>query len=116
MGELKVKLQVLHRDAIAFGPGKADLLQAIADTGSIVGAGRSLGLSYRRTRDMIDTLNQCWKGPLVETAKGGRSHGGTVLTPLGHQVLAAYRCAVAELRETAQRHAALLALLEGADQ
>ena len=116
MAELKVKLQVLHGDEIAFGPGKADLLEAVAQTGSIAAAGRALSLSYRRTRDMIDTLNHCWQGPLVETAKGGSSHGGTVLTPLGQQVLAAYRAAALELRETAHRHTALLKLLGNAVQ
>jgi len=116
MAELKVKLQILHGEDIAFGPGKADLLDAVAQTGSIAAAGRALGLSYRRTRDMIDTLNHCWRGPLVETAKGGSSHGGTVLTPLGQQVLTAYRTATAELRSVADRHASLLGMLRGPEQ
>lgn len=111
MAELKVKLQVLHGDDIAFGPGKADLLEAVAQTGSIAAAGRALGLSYRRTRNMIDTLNRCWQGPLVHTVKGGSNHGGTTLTPLGLDVLAAYRTAAAELHATCARHSALLGLL-----
>ncbi len=72
---LKVKAQVLVGRSIAIGPGKADLLAAVARTGSITAAGRELGFSYRRTRDMIDTLNACWKVPLVVAARGG-SHGG----------------------------------------
>ena len=60
---LKIKAQVMSGDDIAIGPGKADLLQAVAETGSIAAAGRKLGLSYRRTRDMIDTLNASWRVP-----------------------------------------------------
>lgn len=108
MAELKVKLQVLHAGEIAIGPGKADLLDAIAVEGSIAAAGRKLGLSYRRTRDMVDTLNRCWSGPLVATTKGGSAHGGTTLTPLGQQVLAAYRAALADMQAAAARHAAVL--------
>lgn len=87
---LKLKIQVFLGEAIAIGPGKADLLAAVESTGSIAGAGRALGFSYRRTRDMIDTLNTCWREPLVSTVKGGRTGGGTTLTPAGKEVLRRY--------------------------
>ena len=45
---LGLTLRLYHGDAIALGPGKADLLAAIAETGSIAAAARTLGLSYRR--------------------------------------------------------------------
>ncbi|MFN7398316.1 MAG: winged helix-turn-helix domain-containing protein, partial [Sandaracinobacter sp.] len=44
---LKLKAQILVDGEIAFGPGKADLLEAIAAHGSISAAARALGLSYR---------------------------------------------------------------------
>lgn len=99
---LKLKVQVLVGDDIAIGPGKADLLGAIESTGSIAAAGRALGLSYRRTRDMIDTLNACWQDPLVSTAKGGRDGGGAILTPAGQEVLARYRALEQVLRQATQ--------------
>ena len=109
---LKVKAQILLGDSIAIGPGKADLLEAVAKTGSIAAAGRALGFSYRRTRDMIDTLNACWRVPLIETVKGGRRGGGASLTPAGEEVLKHYRDLDAALRRTAQAHGAeLLALI-----
>lgn len=94
---LKVKAQVMVGDAIAIGPGKADLLEAVERTGSIAAAGRMLGISYRRTRDMIDTLNAHWGQPVIETAKGGASGGGSRLSERGHAVLAAYRALEASL-------------------
>ena len=63
-GPLKIKLQLFCGDEIAMGPGKADLLEAIAREGSISGAGRALGMSYRRTWMLVDVMNRCWRQPL----------------------------------------------------
>lgn len=76
---------------IALGPGKANLLEGVARTGSIAAAGRELGMSYKRAWELIDTMNACFRTPLVTAAKGGRTGGGAILTPLGARVLAAYR-------------------------
>jgi len=69
------------------GPGKADLLVAILETGSIAAAGRKLGMSYQKTRQLVDEMNLCFVGPLVEGFKGGAQGGGASLTPLGREVL-----------------------------
>lgn len=73
------------------GPGKADLLDAIEREGSISAAGRSMGMSYRRTWLLVDTMNRCWQGPLVESAAGGSHGGGAKVTDLGRDVLMHYR-------------------------
>lgn len=80
----------LDRD-VAIGPGKADLLEGIAATGSIAAAGRRMGMSYKRAWLLVDTMNRCFRGVLVAAAKGGPAGGGARLTPLGGEVLAAYR-------------------------
>ncbi len=116
-GPLKVKAQVLVGRSIAIGPGKADLLAAVARTGSIAAAGRELGFSYRRTRDMIDTLNACWKVPLVIAARGGSHGGGATLTDAGVTLLERYRALDAAIQRAAKSHsAALLALLGPVDE
>lgn len=88
---VKLKFQLYCGDEIAMGPGKADLLDAIIQTGSISAAGRQMGMSYRRTWLLVDTMNRCWEGPLVETATGGKQGGGALVTSLGRELLAAYR-------------------------
>ena len=88
---LKLKAQLFCGSEIAMGPGKAALLDAIAATGSISGAGRALGMSYRRAWLLVDVMNRCWEAPLVETAAGGSHGGGARVTPLGVEMLAAYR-------------------------
>ena len=75
MTEVRLSLRLLHGGDIAIGPGKAELLEAIAATGSISAAGRRMGLSYRRAWLLVDTMNRAFAAPLVTTAKGG-SHGG----------------------------------------
>jgi molybdate transport system regulatory protein len=90
-GALKLKVQIMCGDQFAMGPGKADVLDAIAREGSISAAGRSLGMSYRRTWLLVDVMNRCWSEPLVEATAGGGQGKGARLTALGQDVLAAYR-------------------------
>lgn len=77
-------------DSIAIGPGKIDLLRAIGEVRSISAAARSLAIPYKRAWLLIDTLNQGFGRPVVETATGGRGGGGACLTPLGERLVAAY--------------------------
>ncbi len=94
------RLRVLLGSAIAMGPGKADLLEAIEAEGSITRAARRMGMSYRRAWLLVEAMNGCFKAPLVETARGGRRGGGAVLTPLGRDALARYRAMEAKAAAT----------------
>ena len=89
--EVKFRLRITRGDDIAVGPGKIDLLVAIARTGSITAAARELGMSYRRAWLLVDTMNRCFKSPVVEAEAGGRSGGGTALTPVGIEAVRRYR-------------------------
>ncbi len=85
------KFRIHFGDEIAIGPGKADLLEAIRDTGSISSAARRLKMSYKRAWNLTDTMNRCFREPLVDTATGGGGGGGAQLTPFGVKVLHRYR-------------------------
>ncbi len=85
------RLRILIGAATALGPGKVDLLEAIAETGSISAAARTMGMSYRRAWLLVDTMNRCFHGDLVTKATGGRGGGGTKVTPMGMDVLRRYR-------------------------
>jgi molybdate transport system regulatory protein len=101
VGPLKLKAQLLCDGELAIGPGKADLLEAIQQEGSISGAGRRLGMSYRRTWLLVDMMNRCWRLPLVEATAGGGQQKGARLTACGREVLAAYRALETQLAEAA---------------
>ncbi|MCB2116621.1 MAG: winged helix-turn-helix domain-containing protein [Rhodobacteraceae bacterium] len=86
---LKLRLVVDGGDWM--GPGKADLLEGIAETGSISAAGRRMGMSYKRAWGLVEALNAMFRAPLVRASRGGAGHGGAELTGTGHEVLALYR-------------------------
>lgn len=98
------------------GPGKADLLDAIRQTGSISAAGRTLGMSYRRTWLLVDAMNRCWRERLVEAVPGGGRNRGAHVTAAGETVLAAYRSMQAAVSSVADPIAdgRLLSLLRDA--
>jgi molybdate transport system regulatory protein len=98
---IQFRLRVLKDDDIAVGPGKVDLLEAIEQSGSITAAAKALGMSYRRAWLLVDTMNRCFKRPVVETEAGGRRGGGTRLTPLGAEVVRRYRASVREAESAA---------------
>jgi len=75
----------------AIGPGKVKLLELIDDLGSIAAAGRRMGMSYRRAWLLIDSLNRCFREPVVASQVGGPHGGGASLTEFGHAVVRHYR-------------------------
>ena len=111
--KVQFRLRIYRDDAIAIGPGKIAVLEAVAETGSISAAARLLGMSYRRAWMLIDEMNQALASPAVNTAAGGSRGGGTALTQVGEDIVKHYRAienaarldAEAEIRE----HTRLLA-------
>jgi molybdate transport system regulatory protein len=77
------------------GPGKIRLLEEIGRTGSISGAGRALGMSYRRAWEWVEALNRDLRRSVVEAAAGG-SGGGASLTEAGLAIVAQDRAIEAE--------------------
>ncbi len=98
---LKIKLQIMCGSEIAMGPGKADLLDAIDQAGSISAAGRALGMSYRRAWNLVDVMNRCWREPLVAAVPGGSAGSGAQITQFGRKILSHYRSLQAHASEAA---------------
>jgi len=84
-------LRVTFSDKFYVGPGRADLLEGIAATGSIAAAGKAMGMSYKRAWSLVQALNEGFGRPLVETSRGGSEQGGAALTEDGAFVLERYR-------------------------
>jgi len=91
-------LRVTFSDNFYIGPGRADLLEGIAETGSIAASGKRMGMSYKRAWTLVQALNDGWGTPLVETSRGGAGQGGATLTEDGTFVLARYRAMQAATR------------------
>ena len=84
-------LRVLGKGAPAIGPGKAELIERIGETGSISAAARAMGMSYRRAWQLVEALNRDFRQAVVTTAVGGTRGGGAQVTPFGRRVVAAFR-------------------------
>lgn len=88
---LRASVRLVVAPDVALGPGKAQLLETIRSTGSISAASRAMGMSYKRAWQMVESMNRCFREPLVAAAKGGSHGGGTRLTATGEEVLTRYR-------------------------
>jgi molybdate transport system regulatory protein len=111
---IRARIRILHGDDIAIGPGKAELLEFVRQTGSIAEAAKQMGMSYMRAWTLIKTMNACFKEPLVEAVRGGRAHGGAVLTETGRKALRLYQQMEADcLKSTTTRWKELRSLMRG---
>lgn len=108
----KTRFRVQIKHAVAIGPGKADVLQAIADTGSLAEAGRRLRMSYQRVWSLVAAMNGAFVEPLVLKQRGGAAGGGAQLTETGVRVLSIYRAIERDAqRAVARRLPQLVALI-----
>ncbi len=98
--------EVPHPSAMRFvaesdgrrGKGRIELLEKIAELGSISAAAKALGLSYKGAWEAVDAMNNLAAAPLVARVSGGRGGGSTALTPFGLQALSAFRRLEGEYR------------------
>lgn len=84
-------LRVLGRSAAAIGPGKAELIERIGQTGSISAAARAMGMSYRRAWQLVESLNRTFREPVIATAIGGTHGGGASVTRYGKVLVVRFR-------------------------
>lgn len=103
-----LRIRLVFGHGAMLGPGKADLLEGIRDTGSIAAAGRAMGMSYKRAWMLVETMNATFAAPLVESQRGGAGVGGAALTETGAAVLALWRRLEAKATEAAAPEAEAL--------
>ena len=99
----RLRIRLYFEDGSMIGPGKADLLALIGETGSIAAAGRRMGMSYKRAWGLVDVLNSMFDEPLVESSRGGAKRGGATLTAAGERALALYRALEDKSRRASAR-------------
>lgn len=116
MQAIKIKIQLPLANEIAMGPGKAQLLLAIHQHGSISAAAKSMKMSYKRAWDLVAIMNHAFKEPLVVTSVGGQHGGGAGVTPFGLLVLQSYQALQQKTADFVDTEATdLLALLARAN-
>jgi molybdate transport system regulatory protein len=90
-GGPSLRIRIVFGEDAMLGPGKADLLERIRETGSIAAAGRTMAMSYKRAWMLVEEMNRAFRDPLVDSTRGGAQGGGARLTEAGETVLSEYR-------------------------
>lgn len=103
MEQETLKIRISHRAVIAIGPGKADLIEAIDQCGSITAAAKKMNMSYRRAWELVVAMNQSFVEPLIATQPGGGKLGGAQVTVLGFHILKSYRALMAKTQTACQQ-------------
>jgi len=86
----RVKAWVVFGDHLKFGAGRARLLEAIDEVGSLKGAVERFAMSYRNAWGYLRDLESAAGFKFVERAPGRGPKGGMRLTPRGRQFVAQF--------------------------
>lgn len=82
----------LNKDGKSFlGDGRVELLEKIAQSGSIHAAAKEMKMSYKAAWDRLNSMNALADMPIIEKTTGGKGGGGTVLTPHAYELIATYK-------------------------
>jgi molybdate transport system regulatory protein len=94
-----------------FGPGPAQLLELIEETGSISKAAKKMKMSYKKAWDIVDHLNAFGRKPYVLSHKGGKKGGGAELTSAGRKVLSTYNGLTEKINAVVSKDHSLLKVI-----
>lgn len=102
---IKVKSKIwLEKDGqLVFGTGKALILKAIRDTGSINRAAKTMNMSFRHAWSYIRSAEKRLGTPLLIKVKGGKAGGGAVLTDYAKELLTKFEKLEQEVNTCADR-------------
>lgn len=75
------KVWLLSDGLFLMGPNYLRFLRAVDRTGTIREAGAAVGWSYRTCLNRVRRMERALGGPVLLTARGGRTHGGSRLSP-----------------------------------
>lgn len=102
--EVKSKVWLEKKGKIFFGTGKALLLQAVKETGSINKAAKIMNMSYRRAWSQIHSAEDSLGSPLLIKNKGGKDGGGAILTDFAEGLLKKFKKLEQRVRLFTNRH------------
>ena len=86
-------------DGRFLGIGRLELLERIAELGSISKAAQGMGMSYKRAWDLVSSMNAQAATPLVSTQTGGPKGGGAVVTEAGQAAISTFKDLQARFQE-----------------
>ena len=96
---LNGRLWVETDDGRFLGIGRLELLERIAELGSISKAAQAMGMSYKRAWDLVSSMNAQAAAPLVSTQTGGTKGGGATVTEAGQAAILAFQALQGRFQE-----------------
>jgi len=87
----KYTIRLFLGNSSALGPGKVGLINAINKTGSISGAAKMVGMSYRRAWNLVDRINHDFSTEIIVTNVGGKGGGGANVSAIGLEIIEEYQ-------------------------
>jgi len=88
---IKHKIWIETEDKSAsLGDGRCNLLKTIAETGSLKAAMEIHGLTYRKTWDRLNKMEEMFGFQIIHRQRGGVDGGKTELTPQGQAIVSAF--------------------------
>ena len=89
--KMKVAYKVwLDKNGKAFGDGPYELLRWVEKTKSLHQAARQMGMAYSKAWRLIQTLEERLGFPILERKAGGKSGGGSRVTPNAKELMKHY--------------------------
>ena len=112
--QFQVRSKVWVQDVegnVVFGLGRLRILEAIERHGSLRAAALELNMGYRAIWARIRATEERLGAPILEKKQGGKSGGGSCLTPIGEQLVRDFRALQTVIeRESDQAFAGTLGL------
>jgi molybdate transport system regulatory protein len=107
MARLSIRIY-LDAPERALGPGMMQLLEGVAEHGSIRKSAAAMKMSYRKSWLLIQNMQDTFGGAVVTTSIGGSKGGGAELTELGKSLLTCYRRIESRSSRAAAKDVAIL--------
>jgi molybdate transport system regulatory protein len=88
---MKIAYKVwLDQDGKAFGDGPYELLRRVEKTKSLHQAAGDMSMAYSKAWHLIRTIEKRLGFALLERKTGGRSGGGSLITPMAKELMDRY--------------------------
>lgn len=97
MYRTQVRIWLNKNNNFVISEGRAKLLGLIDRTGSLRQAAQEMKMSYRYAWGIVQKINQAVGKKVVDSKRGGKGGGQTVLTDIGRKILQEYETRVAAI-------------------
>jgi len=90
MYQIKSRIWIEGKKGVFLGEGRIKILKAIIREGSLSKAAKSLGMSYKKAWNLVNSINKNAQSPVVITNTGGNGGGGTTVTAYGKEIIVSF--------------------------